>query len=1267
MSSFIFDSFKKRYLTSNVPQSDKWYFIPVNSSFKDTYETDDIKLYHYRNIHDFQEANRTYFNFSISDEAKKYNNLLTQKYYVKGKKGINLDDKKNWSPTAIGGLGLLEGNKINRTWSKVMDDDTLSNKPMFINSANSATFMNSYSADIQNNFEVGNYLVSGGFYYIRSKDELTWFANRSNNGNNKIIGVLGDNIEGVINGDPIGKDESNPFQGILDGNGFTLKNITIDCNSTDNGLVGVLGKNGVVRNFNIENPDSVNNLNCRKAINLKHIKEDARDINAGILVGRNYGRIQNINALKLQNFNFYGFVPEVYSVTNKSDDYSWTDSQIRKKFDNSNSNYYYLNSFCINSPGNVCPYVGYFAEGYYGEDKYTIARVLFGMSGNSAKPYMVADDNSFVQAFITDGSNITRKIWSINGHDILKLNGDNLTGFNYNVLNNACYTQSGYYLNNLDYSDFNVASGYVFDSGNDAIRNMATQLSQLSVYYGVDNKGYYTCGICTNTSASPPNMHSVSISASTICYNTNIIQSTLGIENDAPSSEFINIICPSAYCQTSLRMNSLARAAYNVGIIAGANYGSITNVSINTTAKNTSNFVGFFGTIAGKQSNGNIDSVEVNVNNQFEYSGADNSYNVVYKNTPILPQSLKNKFSNYVIGTDVYPSSNLDILFSSFYDTDSGVNTATDIKNDCITYKLKPIIIAGGLFGRYVPTWVSECRAGETTLSNDPVTVNNAHVIYSDNYESTNCSGNYKRIENAMGIIAGKVDFGNQSIGILEDRIAAHNAMYINNSEFSAITPTGPRYPVHPFSSDGSDIGWCCSGTEPITTTCDRKYVGVYELKYNVLESMAIAFDEKDKIPSASGIKAGKDTGYLYTCDYPFKISGTEDTDASFYINHYLYDNLSPECSGNLGTNIPRGLNKCNISQELIYLNNVQTNISPIMLVYDDFVTTWVNDDNSMQQSADINRKAKIPTSKKAWYQVSDDQISSYWGDVYKNTSNTAIPAQTGIAEVDFSEIAGIQNIFDGYTFIRYKQNGAYGQNNVFANGGTDNPENYECWFTDDSAKNYNNPRIFEKNISPYSSPYLCPVNYSDIEKKSYTFNNSIDNITTITATGPSDSMSIVGSTLINTEIFNRHRHDDYFYYTYNDTVNYYFNAKTVQIPIDQSLSQNELVNFGIYDNHLGYCTDVKEDRIPYNYSYYGIGENLSATQIRNRINLEGQFITTAISSNEAFGGLLVIDSSGNNVMFLDNTNNAPLTGNCVVYPTPLLDEGKKILLLEVK
>lgn len=1307
MSSFIFDNFKKRFLTGGVPKSDSWHFIPVNDTFKTLYEHDDVKLYHYRNINDFTQANSAVFNFNLTPEAKQFNNELTEKYSVKGLKGISLDDKKCWQPDAIYGTGVLAGNKVYRTWSKVTDDNDLSNKPMYIKGKNVNRFYSVYGKNVTDNTAISSYIESGGFYYIRSKDELTWFANRANTGNNKIIGVLGDNIEGVINGDPIGKDEANPYQGILDGNGFTLKNISVECNNVDNGLVGVLGKYGTVRNFNIDNSNSVDTLVCKKPINLRHIKEDARDINAGILVGRNYGKIENINALNMKYFKFNGFVPEVYSVTNKSDDYTWTDGKIRKKFDTSNSNYYLMNSFCVNSPGNICPYIGYFAEGYYGEDHFAAGRLLFAASGNRAIPVIPSYDTVMGSNNVWNTQipiSMDCKIWNRAGHNPIQCDSDVLTAFNYYILNDATIVDDlnvettdwhSYVLGNIFgvlTASQPIVKSAISVKSDKTIFNMASKMAKLPVYYGLDNKGYYTCGLIADANRN--------VSSTNLCYNTNLIQDTLGLQ---PTDDFSDVICPSAYVQTSLRMNPIARAAYNIGIIAGANYGTISNVAIKVTAQNTSNFVGFYGTIAGKQANGYINMVNVDVDNQFIWDGEDNSYNVTYKNTPILPQTIKNQFSVVKLSNqDVIANSNLDYYFSAFYDTDETVNTATDITDDCVTYRLRPIIVAGGLFGRYIPTINMEVKPGQNYVSNEGCYINGATVIYSDNYEATNWInsayvGNYKRLESTMGIIAGKCDAGTQSYGVNEDQIMGTNKMFVYNSIFSAVTPTGPVYSALPTSgiltyygteasakkTNASGLSYCADANNKlIQTNCYRRYIGIYELKQNAMETMCVGIDTTGSLVSANEMKTGKDTGLLYTSDYPFRILATtsRSEQGSFYVNHNFSNLVTPGNEGNGGVTLKTGFNKRNIAANLLHLESCRTNISPVVALYDDYVNTWNNVALITPGTTGTTATGYNPTgrnwscnsnyyTKKAWTSpaiVGSNVTANYISDVYKNAS-TYTRNLNQQANIDFMEVQAIQNTFDGYTFIR--NYGAYGTTNFDANGKPRLRSRYEGWF--DGLNRYNNPRIYEKNIMVWSTNQLCPVNYGDYDSQQisgYNFSNTNDivGVPWLTASTPTDSMAVTDSVLINKTMFNRSRIDDYFYYTYTDSSAKHYSNITPN-KLTDSLVQNETVNFGVFDDKMGYYKPVEEDRIKYNYSYYGVGEDLVPTEIRNRLNAEGTFVTTSISSNQNFGGLLVIDSSGNNVMFLDNTNQAPLTGNSISYPTRLADNGKELLMLEVE
>lgn len=335
MSSFVFNTFKQRFLNGEVPSADTWNFTPMNKNFLQKFGKDDYPVEQFTSLEDFYRHDA--YNFDKS---------------------------------------YLSGLITTFDWYKPKDTDEIT-KPMFVTEGvfdekgkvlkepNWQKFKESYYyPDVSGNSAIPSYLASGGFYYIRTKSELRWFADRANSGNNRIIGVVGDGIDGVIHGQ-IGKDERYPFEGIFDGNGHALDNIQVMCDNTDNGLVGVLGREGTVRNFAIRNTKGVTNLVCKKKINLQYIKDDGRDINAGILVGRNYGKVENINAHALGTFKFSGFVPEVYSVTNKSDNYS-DFSTIREKFDQG-ENYYHLNSFCINSPGNICPYVGYFAEGLFAQ------------------------------------------------------------------------------------------------------------------------------------------------------------------------------------------------------------------------------------------------------------------------------------------------------------------------------------------------------------------------------------------------------------------------------------------------------------------------------------------------------------------------------------------------------------------------------------------------------------------------------------------------------------------------------------------------------------------------------------------------------------------------------------------------------------------------------------------------------------------------------------------------------------------------------------
>ena len=338
MASVIFNSFKQRYLNGQVPRSDTWNFIPVNKNFTKTFDdkSSDFALEQYRTLDDFANHN------SAGWDASRFTGVRRDITWFRPEDTSGTSKPMFITSGSIGEKGIYDKAS---NWEKFQRTD--------------------YIKDVSANASIFDYLEQGGFYYIRTKEELRWFADHSNTGNNRIIGVIGDDINGYIRGQ-IGKDEAYPYQGILDGNGHAIAG-TIVCDNDDNGIVGVLGQDGIVKNFKLlPSENGSPSLLCKKQINIQHIKTDGRDINAGLLVGRNYGRVENIDGSKLNTFTFSGFVPQVYSVTNKSDDYN-DFSTIRKKYDNG-ENFYFLNSWCINSPGNICPYVGYFAEGLYAQN-----------------------------------------------------------------------------------------------------------------------------------------------------------------------------------------------------------------------------------------------------------------------------------------------------------------------------------------------------------------------------------------------------------------------------------------------------------------------------------------------------------------------------------------------------------------------------------------------------------------------------------------------------------------------------------------------------------------------------------------------------------------------------------------------------------------------------------------------------------------------------------------------------------------------------------
>lgn len=87
---------------------------------------------------------------------------------------------------------------------------------------------------------------------------------------------------------PIGNDESNAFSGVLDGNGHTIKNLTISVREAKNAVyVGLFGYNtGTIKNLGLENGNIYGK-------NTKQASEDYLYAYIGSIAGRNRGTIEN--------------------------------------------------------------------------------------------------------------------------------------------------------------------------------------------------------------------------------------------------------------------------------------------------------------------------------------------------------------------------------------------------------------------------------------------------------------------------------------------------------------------------------------------------------------------------------------------------------------------------------------------------------------------------------------------------------------------------------------------------------------------------------------------------------------------------------------------------------------------------------------------------------------------------------------------------------------------------------------------------------------
>ena len=388
MESFIFNNFKKRLMEGEVNENESWIFYPVNKSFVNDFED---KIKYIKSTNDF----RLFLPEDKTDGADFFDTYKTRMY------------SQTYRYTKMG-------------------DTDIKSKPYFVTSAGFDLFLEKFPGQEHlkdlfftpgiNFYRVDHYdekidtttnqpyqsPVPRGFYYVNTTEELAWCADQVNNinGDNTINIVLGDNIgvkaENVtvdsLTANPtifktvrtsIGSNPAQPYEGIFYGNGFKFVNLILNCDKDVNGIFGYLGTSGLLSTVTF---DGVNVLKCDKDISITHLINNGTDVFAGLLCGKNNGKIEScyIHGDVVVN----NFIPKMYSSLLKNDNADITNGSYFT---------YYPNYYCYDNPGNIVPYIGYFNEGVFA--------TYSGYGADGSKHYYWNTENTVPEVYNYDTSN----------------------------------------------------------------------------------------------------------------------------------------------------------------------------------------------------------------------------------------------------------------------------------------------------------------------------------------------------------------------------------------------------------------------------------------------------------------------------------------------------------------------------------------------------------------------------------------------------------------------------------------------------------------------------------------------------------------------------------------------------------------------------------------------------------------------------------------------------------------------------------------------
>lgn len=546
MKHRISNDFKERLLKGDITGEFDVNLYAVNSHFKEVYDTEDMAFEHFRRLNEFNI-------FS-------HNNFRTIPQY---------------NANCLSAC-LFDYYTMPVTYSAYYNND-VADKPLFVNAENWEKFVAVYGsiegdeniARIRAYIEEGSRDFddrNGGFYYVQEKSQMKWLANRVNNEydfNNKLVIVLGDDLGGIgttTSDKPetefyteldfcICPEAEHPFNGVFDLNGHTIQMFNVICSDYSNGFIGYLGRDGIVRNGRIGRLLFDN----RKKISLETIKTENTDIFVGGLVGTNYGTVENIETFG--RIEFKGFMPEVYLVQNKDEYYEGVDTIIDSK-----KNVFWPDRFCLNSPYNTIPYVGYFCEGV---DSYFNNRLCEdGISYN----------NHYCQAF-HEWKRMINNFYDTKNCELMKINNDNIFHHDkyeayWGMLRNCQIPMVQAYDDSNEYTS-KLISQYRSDHSAGGNNRRFTLISHAAEYAFIGGAG-----------------------------NVNV----------CGGHEWLRQY--NYRCRYHKRMNRLGRNAYYCSPLVGTNFGEIHKINAQAyIVESTDTFVGFIGMIAGKYNKGNISNI----------------------------------------------------------------------------------------------------------------------------------------------------------------------------------------------------------------------------------------------------------------------------------------------------------------------------------------------------------------------------------------------------------------------------------------------------------------------------------------------------------------------------------------------------------------------------------------------------------------------------------------------------------------------------------